>query len=68
MLDRKKSELGTGLGNYAIVLLVSLLVPLMIAKFIGLSEHLFVIPLRISCPYIIPRGQTMGALQFTLQL
>ena len=32
-------------GNYAGVLLVSLLVSLMITKIIGLSEHLFVVPL-----------------------
>ena len=51
---------------YAIVLLVSPLVSLMIAKFICLSECCFVVALlsalyvynfQISSPYIIPHGQ-----------
>ena len=39
-LDRKQSDLGTGRGSYTVVLVVSPLVSLMIAKFIGLSECL----------------------------
>ena len=39
----KQSELGTGWGSYAVVLLVSLLISLMIAKFIGLRERCFVL-------------------------
>ena len=39
VVDHKQSELGTGCGSYAVVLLVSLLVSLMIAKFIGLRER-----------------------------
>ena len=35
-------ELGTGQGSYAVALLVSPLVTLMIAKFVGLSESCFV--------------------------
>ena len=67
MLDRKQSELGTGLGSYAVILLVSLLVSLMIAKFNGSSVHcsvvanfsaLYVYYFQISCPYIIARGQS----------
>ena len=43
MLDCKQSELGTGRGSYAVILLVSPLVSLTIAKFIGLSEHCYII-------------------------
>ena len=59
MLDRKQSELGTGRGSYTIILLVSPLVSLTIAKFNGLSERsaLYVYYFRISCLYIIPHGQ-----------
>ena len=39
MLDSKQSELGTGQGSYAVILLVSPLVSLTIAKFNGLSER-----------------------------
>ena len=39
MLDRKQSELGAGQGSYAVILLVSPLVSLTIAKFNGLSER-----------------------------
>ena len=42
MLDHKQSEIGTGQGSYAIVLVVAPLVSLAIAKFISLSEHCFV--------------------------
>ena len=41
-LDHKQSELDTGHGSYAIVLVVAPLVSLTIAKFISLSEHCFV--------------------------
>ena len=67
MLDRKQSELGTGRGSYAVILLVSPLGSLTIAKFKGVSVHCFVVALfsalyvyyfRISCPYIIARGQS----------
>ena len=44
----KQSELGTGWGSYAVALLVSLLISLMIAKFIGLRERCFVLAL---CTY-----------------
>ena len=43
VLDRKQSELGTGQGSYAVILLVSPLVSLTIAKFNGVSEHCFVV-------------------------
>ena len=39
-LDCKQSDLGTGRGSYTVVLVVSPLVSLMIANFIGLSECL----------------------------
>ena len=41
VLDHNQTELGTGQGGYAFVLLVLLLVTLMIAKVIGLSECCF---------------------------
>ena len=41
MLDREQSELGTGWGSYAVILLVSLL----IAKFNGMSVHCYVVAL-----------------------
>ena len=53
--------------SYAVVLLVSPLVSLTIAKFNGLSVHcsvvahfsaLYVYYFRTSCPYIIARGQS----------
>ena len=46
--DHKQSELGIGLGGYAIVLLVLPLVSFTIAKFIGVSECCFVISLYFS--------------------
>ena len=49
VVDHKQSELGTGCGSYAVVLLVSLLVSLMITKFIGLRERCFVLAL---CTYV----------------
>ena len=67
MLDRKQSELGTGRGNYAVILLVSPLGSLTIAKFNGVSVHCSVVALffsfvhillRITCPYIIARGES----------
>ena len=39
MLDRKQSELGAGWGSYAVILLVSSLGSLTIAKFNGLNVH-----------------------------
>ena len=48
MLDCKQSELGTGWGSYAVVLLVS---PLTIAKCNGLSERCFVVALFQLCMY-----------------
>ena len=42
MLDCKQSELGTGRGRYAIILLVPLLGSLTIAKFYGVSVYCFV--------------------------
>ena len=39
VLDPTPSELGTGRGSYAVILLVSLLGSLTIAKCIGLSER-----------------------------
>ena len=43
VLECKLIELGAGWGSYAIVLLVSPLVSLTIAKFIALSERWFVV-------------------------
>ena len=43
MLDRKQSELGAGWGSYAVILLVSSLGSLTIAKFNGLNVHCFVV-------------------------
>ena len=51
VLDRKQSELGTGRGSYAVILLVSPLGSLTIAKFNGMSVHCFVVA-HFSCPYI----------------
>ena len=46
VLDRKQSELGRGeVASYAIILLVSLLGSLTIAKFNDLSVHCFVVAL-----------------------
>ena len=45
MLDRKQSELGTGQGSYVVILLVSPLGSLTIAKFNGVSLHCFVVAL-----------------------
>ena len=59
--------------SYTVILLVSLLVSLTIAKFNGLSVHcsvvahfsaLYVYYFRISCPYIIAHGQSTSTLQF----
>ena len=67
MLDHKQSELGTGRGSYTVILLVLPLGSLTIAKFNGVSVYCFVVDLfpaldvyyfRISCPYIIARGQS----------
>ena len=67
VLDHKQSELGTGWGSYTVILLVLPLGSLMIAKFNGVSVHCFLVALfptldvyyfRISCPYIIARGQS----------
>ena len=64
MLNRKQSEILTGQGSYAVILLVLLLGSLKIAKFSGVSVHcnfssffsaLYVYYFRISCPYIISR-------------
>ena len=66
-LTVSKSELSTGWGSYAVILLVSSLGSLSIAKFNGLNVHCFVVAhfsalyvyyFRISCPYIIARGQS----------
>ena len=43
MLDCKQSELGTGWGSYAIILLVPLLGSFTIAKFNGVSVYCFVV-------------------------
>ena len=73
MLDRKQSKLGTGWGSYTVILLVLPLGSLTIVKFNGVSVHCFVVALssalyvyyfRISCPYIIARGQSTLTLQF----
>ena len=53
-----------GGGSHAIILLVSPLVSLTIAKFSGLNVHCFCsslfsfVRILISCPYIIVRGQS----------
>ena len=51
MLDCKQSELGTGRGSYAIILLVLPLGSLTIAKFKGVSVHCFVVALFQLCTY-----------------
>ena len=48
----KQSELGTGRGSYILVI-VSPLVSVMIAKLTSLSEHCFVIALYFSCIRIL---------------
>ena len=62
-----QSELGTGRDSYAVILLVSSLGSLTIAKFnsvsvrcsvVALYSVLYVYYFRISCPYIIARGQS----------
>ena len=53
VLHCKQSELGTGQGSYALVVLVSPLVSVMIAKLTSLSEHCFVIVLYFSCIRIL---------------
>ena len=62
VLDCKQSELGTGWDSYTVILLVSPLGSLTIAKFNGVSvccsvvalfSALYVYYFRISCPYII---------------
>ena len=64
MLDRKQAELGTGRGNYAVILLVSPLGSLTIAKFNGLNVHCFVVAhfsalyVYYFYPYIIARGRS----------
>ena len=52
VLDCKQSELGTGRGNYTVILLVSPLVSLTIAKFYGVSVHCFVVALSFSALYV----------------
>ena len=66
VLHHKQSELGTGRGSYAFVVLVSPLVSVSIAKLTSLSEHCFVMALYFSCILLLnilsiyyPRGQTM---------
>ena len=65
-----------GRGSYAVILLVSSLGSLTIAKFNGVSVRCFVVALfffaalyvyyfRISCPYIIARGQLRKCYNFT---
>ena len=49
MLDHKQSELGTGRGSYAVILLVLPLGSLTIAKFNGVSVHCFVVALFQLC-------------------
>ena len=67
VLDRKQDELGAGWGSYTVILLVSSLGSLTITKFNGLNVHCFLVAhfsalyvyyFRISCPYIIARGQS----------
>ena len=67
-LTIKRSELGTGWCSYTVILLVSPLGSLTVAKFNGVSVHSFVVALfsalyipyfQISCPYIIARGQSL---------
>ena len=45
MLECKQSELGTGRGSYTIILLVSPLGSLTVAKFNDVSVHCFVVAL-----------------------
>ena len=45
MFDRKQSQLDTGWGSYAVILLLSPLVSLTTAKFKGVSERCFVVAL-----------------------
>ena len=45
MLDRKQSKLGTGWGSYTVIMLVSPLGSLTIAKFNDVSVHCFVVAL-----------------------
>ena len=67
VLNLKQSEILTGQGSYTVILLLLPLESLTIAKFNGVSVHCFVEPFfsalyvyyfRISCPYIIARGQS----------
>ena len=53
VLCHKQSELGTGRGSYALAILVSPLVSVMIAKLTNLSDHCFVIALYFSCMRIL---------------
>ena len=67
MLNRELSEIHTGQGSYAVILLVSPLGSLKIAKFNGVRVHCFVVAhfsalyvyyFQISCLYIIALGQS----------
>ena len=71
MLYSKQSEILTGRRSYAVILLVSALGSLTIAKFNSVSVHCFVVIaifqlsmdlyvyyFRIYSPYIIARGQS----------
>ena len=51
MLDRKQSDLCTGRGSYAVILLVSPLGSLTIAKFNGMSVHCFVVHVALFSVY-----------------
>ena len=51
MLDRKQSELGTGRGSYVVILLVSPLGSVTIAKFNGVGVHCFVVALFLAFTY-----------------
>ena len=48
VLERKQSELGTGRGSYTVILLVSPLGSLTIAKFNDASVHCFVVALFLA--------------------
>ena len=52
MFECKQSELGTGWDSYAVILLVSPLASLTIAKFNCMSLHCFVVALLAACTAI----------------
>ena len=62
MLDRTQSKLDTGRGSYTVILLLSPLVSLTIAKFLGPSKHCFVVALSsasyVYTPYTCGLGTT----------